>query len=102
MVIFSFVTITLFILLDTIFYGLIAYQDSEDLGYYGRYHKGLRLMVKALLVLAEGLLALAEGLLVCCGGDEDLTRTPSQATTIEASQPPPYVSDPFFLSFVVC
>ena len=69
----------IFLSVETIFHAIITHPYSDDLGYYGRFHRGVWVAHK--------------GLLVCCG--EDL----ASAKPIQASPPPYFVSARPSISF---
>lgn len=65
----------IFLLVESVFHGIITNPYSDDLGYYGRFHRGVWTVLG--------------GLLICCGGGgEDL----GSAQPIQTSPPPYFVS----------
>jgi len=88
------------VIIEAVFFYLITYESSVDLGYFSRFHQGLWLTLKALdagvSVTLEGLSA---GLSVCCGhsGGEELSAPLSRPRanpppSLQASPPPYFVS----------
>lgn len=117
-----FVVLVAFIIVETLFHGLVTIYDStDDLGYYGLFHGRIRLMLKGLCVCFQGIPlmieGMLEGLLVCCtpcplvsasvgevevgqvGGVAQLREV---AADVEASPPAYFVSDiPFIFSLLI-
>ena len=75
---------TLFLCIEKAFHGLITYEYSDDLGYFGHFHRGIELILKGLSVCCEGSLACFGG----GSGGEDHPLMSAPAT--QASPPPPY------------
>ena len=93
----------LFFLVETMFYRIITRPYSENLGYYGRFHRGVQVVlegaVKGLKGLSQGLEVLVlwlQALAIFCGGtgveDHEMRGDFAQAS------PPPYD----FVSFFYC
>ena len=85
----------LFFLVETMFYRIITRPYSENLGYYGRFHRGVQVVlegvVKGLKGLSQGLEVLVlwlQALAIFCGGtgveDHEMRGDFAQAS------PPPY------------
>ena len=85
----------LFFLVETMFYRIITRPYSENLGYYGRFHRGVQVVlegaVKGLKGLSQGLEVLVlwlQALAIFCGGtgeeDHEMRSDFAQAS------PPPY------------
>jgi hypothetical protein len=94
--IFLVVAPVIFLLVELVFYGIVTNPYSGDLGYYGRFHRGLWAVLGSCRDGAEGFLICCrdggEGFLICCrDGGEDLGSAgedPGSAT--QALSPPPY------------
>ena len=53
-----------FMLVEAVFHVLITHDYRDDLGYYGQFHEGVRMIVK-------GILGIFDGIAVCFGRGED-------------------------------
>jgi hypothetical protein len=86
-----------FILMHFIFYHIVTHLDTDNLGYYGRFHRGVLAVLGGMLAALGGMLAalggIIGGLLICCGGGEEVSQD------IQASPPPYFVSAFSSISF---
>ena len=91
-----------FLYIDNLFHSLVTYSTSDHLGYYGRFHRGVQVVLEGVLKGLEGLEGLARGLegltwlwlralVICCGGarEEDIE---IRGDFVQASPPPYFVS----------
>ena len=91
-----------FLYIDNLFHSLVTYSTSDHLGYYGRFRRGVQVVLEGVLKGLEGLEELARGLegltwlwlralVICCGGDreEDIE---IRGDFVQASPPPYFVS----------